>query len=132
MAEETVVTTPGAAPLPSAIENEVVLRLTAALRGQYGQALTDLVVILYPGIRNLALAEIPALIEQLRDKQTDEAINLLYGKMSNEELVAAKAKLLPVLRELADRNSAFFDVLHQALVKAIQLGLSFALTGVLL
>lgn len=131
MAEETIVTAP-AAPLPSAIENEVIQQLTAALRGQYGQALTDLVVILYPGIRNLALAEIPALIESLREKKTDEAINLLYGKMSNEELVAAKAKLLPVLRELADRNSAFFEVLHQAFVKAIQLGLSFALTGVLL
>ena len=132
MGEETVVTAPAAEPLPTAVENEVIQRLTAALSSQYGQALTDLVVILYPGIRNLALTEIPALIQSLREKKTDEAINLLYGKMSNEELVAAKAKLLPVLRELADRNSAFFDVLHQAFIKAIQLGLSFALTGVLL
>jgi len=52
--------------------------------------------------------------------------------MSNEELAAAKAKLLPRLRELGDKRSAFFDVLNQGLVKAIQLGLSFALTGVLL
>jgi hypothetical protein len=132
MGEETVVTPPAAEPLPTAVENEVIQRLTAALASRYGQALTDLVVILYPGIRNLALTEIPALIASLKNKQTDEAINLLYGKMSNEELVAAKAKLLPLLRELADKNSAFFDVLHQAFIKAIQLGLSFALTGVLL
>ena len=43
MAEETIVTAP-AAPLPTAIENEVIQRLTAALSSQYGQALTDLVV----------------------------------------------------------------------------------------
>ena len=132
MGEETVVTAPAAEPMPSAVENEVVQQLTAALSSRYGQALTDLVVILYPGIRNLALTEIPALIQNLKEKKTDEAINLLYGKMSNEDLVAAKAKLLPLLRELADKNSAFFDVLHQAFIKAIQLGLSFALTGVLL
>ena len=132
MAEETVVTAPAAEPLLAAVENEVIQKLTAALSSQYGQALTDLVVILYPGIRNLALTEIPVLIQNLKEKKTDEAINLLYGKMSNEELVAAKAKLLPLLRELADRNSAFFDVLYQAFIKAIQLGLSFALTGVLL
>ena len=132
MGDETVVTAPATTPLPSAVETQVVQQLTAALSSQYGQALTDLVVILYPGIKNLALTEIPALIESLKNKQTDEAINLLYGKMSNEELVAAKAKLLPILRELADKNSAFFDVLHQMFVKAIQLGLSFALTGVLL
>jgi len=132
MGEETVVTAPAAEPLPTALENEVVQQLTAALSSKYGLALTDLVVILYPGIRNLALTEIPALIQNLKDKKTDEAINLLYGKMSNEELVVAKAKLLPLLSELADKNSAFFDVLHQAFIKAIQLGLSFALTGVLL
>ena len=132
MADETVVTAPATTPLPAAVETQVVQQLTAALSSQYGQALTDLVVILYPGIKNLALTEIPALIQSLKNKQTDEAINLLYGKMSNEELVAAKAKLLPLLRELADKNSAFFDVLHQMFVKAIQLGLSFALTGVLL
>jgi hypothetical protein len=132
MAEETVVTAPAADPLPAVVETQVIQQLTAALSSQYGQALTDLVVILYPGIKNLALTEIPALIESLKNKQTDEAINLLYGKMSNEDLVAAKAKLLPILRELADKNSAFFDVLHQMFVKAIQLGLSFALTGVLL
>ena len=49
MGEETVVTAPAAEPMPSAVENEVVQQLTAALSSRYGQALTDLVKAIQSG-----------------------------------------------------------------------------------
>ena len=106
--------------------------LFKAVKDKYGQALADLVVLLYPALKNLALSEINVLIEKLTARKTDEAIQMLYAKMSDEEVVQAKQQMVPLLQKLADQNCEFHQMLHNLFIKGLEIGLGFVLTGVLL
>jgi len=118
--------------LLSEVERQAREALFKAVKDKYGQALADLVVLLYPALKNLALSEINVLIEKLTARKTDEAIQMLYAKMSDAEVVQAKQQMVPLLQKLADQNCEFHQMLHNLFIKGLEIGLGFVLTGVLL
>jgi len=107
------------------IECEIIKIVT-----EHGQAVGDLVGLLCPVVKRITADQLPVFLKRLGDGNGDDAMALLYSRMTGKELVAVKKKLVGRLEAAAAANAETKTIVNKFIVGSMKLALGVALAGV--